>query len=180
MKVQVPFRLLFIEGDGYHLSVQLRINGKSAHAIIDTGASKTVFDQERIVHFVKGEQLAENDRLSTGLGTTTMQSQVVHLKKLQIGRLVMKDYSSVVLNLSHVNKTYETLGLQPIDGVLGSDILVQYKAVIDYAKKTLTLQETKKKAVKKTVAKKAASKKKKAVKKPAAKKKGTKKTARKK
>lgn len=176
MKVQVPFRLLFIEGDGYHLSVQLRINGKSAHAIIDTGASKTVFDQERIVHFVKGEQLAENDRLSTGLGTTTMQSQVVHLKKLQIGRLVMKDYSSVVLNLSHVNKTYETLGLQPIDGVLGSDILVQYKAVIDYAKKTLTLQETKKKVAKKKVA----ARKKKAVKKPAAKKKGTKKTARKK
>jgi hypothetical protein len=169
MKVQLPLRLLTIEGDGFHLSVKIKINGKAANAILDTGASKTVFDKTRIVRFLKKEQITEHDRLSTGLGTASMQSHVVPLRKLTLGKLDITGYSGVVLDLSHVNQTYEMIGLKPIDAVLGSDILNEYKAVIDFAKKTLSLevvretlrqaQGSRKKAKKRTVKKKPAKKK---------------------
>lgn len=177
MKISVPFRLLNIEGDGYHIAIHLRINGKSANAIIDTGASKTVFDKERITAFLKKEKLSDNDRLSTGLGTTSMQSHAVTLGNMHIGKLAVKNYASVILDLSHVNKTYEALGLLPIDGVLGSDLLETYRAVIDYGKKLLVLNSPAAKKAKKKTAKKAAKKTavkktvKKTVKKKAAKKK---------
>jgi predicted aspartyl protease len=157
MAIKIPIRLLNIEGDGFHLQVKIKINGKVANAILDTGASKTVFDKTRLDNFLKKEKVTEHDRMSTGLGTASMQSHVVVLSKMSIGKLDMLDYAGVVLDLSHVNQTYEMIGLKPIDAVVGSDILHQYKAVIDFSKKTLTLNlPAKKKAVKK---KKAAKKK---------------------
>ena len=45
-----------------------------------------------------------------------------------------------MLDLSHVNQSYEQIGLKPIDGVLGSDVLLKYNAVIDYEKKILKLK----------------------------------------
>lgn len=141
MAIKIPIRLLNIEGDGFHLQVTIKINGKTANAILDTGASKTVFDKERIALFLKKEKIAEHERLSTGLGTTTMQSQQVTLNKISIGKLEIIEYNGVVLDLSHVNQTYKLIGLKPIDGVLGSDLLEKYEAVINYKKKILELTE---------------------------------------
>ncbi|MCX6310300.1 MAG: retropepsin-like aspartic protease [Bacteroidetes bacterium] len=153
MMIKIPIHLLNIEGDGFHLQVKIKINGKVANAIIDTGASKTVFDKDRISHFLKKEKLTEQDRLSTGLGTASMQSHVVKIKKFSIGKLDVLDYDGVVLDLSHVNQTYQVIGLKPIEAVVGSDMLEQFNAVIDYGKKTLVLHSNvaKKKAPKKTV-----------------------------
>jgi hypothetical protein len=170
MKISVPFRLLNIEGDGYHIALNLRINGKAANAIIDTGASKTVFDKERITAFLKKEKLSDNERLSTGLGTTSMQSHVATLKSVSIGKLSIRNYDSVILDLSHVNKTYTVLGLKPIDGVLGSDILEKHRAIIDYGKKKLILHGVEPKKPAKRSPKKSSPKKKVALKKGAKKK----------
>ena len=140
MIIKIPIHLLNIEGDGFHLQVKININGKVANAIIDTGASKTVFDKERINHFLNKEKVTEHDRMSTGLGTASMQSHVVKLNKFSIGKLEILDYDGVVLDLSHVNQTYKMIGLNPIDAVVGSDVMEKFKAVIDYGKRTLILQ----------------------------------------
>jgi len=52
---------------------------------------------------------------------------------------MITDYNAAVLDLAHVNKSYERLEIEAIDGVLGGDILNDYKAVIDYDKKELVL-----------------------------------------
>ncbi|TND03492.1 MAG: putative aspartyl protease [Bacteroidetes bacterium] len=145
MITSVPIRFLKIEHDGFHLLIKTQINGKSASILIDTGASKTVFDKERLAKLIKTELIREHDRLSTGLGTTNMQSHQAVIKKFKLGDLVVENYMSVALDLSHVNETYARLGYKPIDGVLGSDILKEYKAVIDYEKKILKLKFSKKK-----------------------------------
>ncbi len=135
----IPLKLLKIENDGLHLSIRAKINGKAAHLLIDTGASKTVFDSNRIGKFVKEKSFDLNDQLSTGLGTNTMKSHIAVIKKISLGKVNIAGYKSVLLDLSHVNESYEKLGLKPIDGVLGSDLLSEYKAVIDYHKKALSL-----------------------------------------
>ncbi|HLC83538.1 MAG TPA: hypothetical protein VJI69_06890, partial [Bacteroidia bacterium] len=75
--------------------------------------------------------------LSSGLGTNTMQSEQVTVKKIKIGELEIENYKTILLDLSHVNQSYEQIGLKPVDGVLGSDILLKFNAVIDYEKKIL-------------------------------------------
>ena len=140
MKSTLPLTIQAIENDGYHLLTAILINGKKALVIIDTGASRSVFDETRIVDFIGHSNLTEHDKLSTGLGTNTMTSKKVMLEKLDLNGLVLNNYEATLLNLHHVNESYQKIELQPIDGILGGDILTDYKAVIDYKNATLTLE----------------------------------------
>ena len=51
MTSTIPFKVLDIGGEGYHLLLKIHINKKVANLIIDTGASKTVFDKTRIKRY---------------------------------------------------------------------------------------------------------------------------------
>src|ERR1035437_470321 len=90
----IPIKILKLD-DGFHLLVNIRINGKPARMLIDTGASKTVFDKNRISRFLKEEKFETHDKLSTGLGTSDMKSHLVVIKRLNIGKLEIKNYRSV-------------------------------------------------------------------------------------
>jgi hypothetical protein len=139
MITTIPFKILSIDKEGFHLMIKATINRKAANLIIDTGASKTVLDKARVEKFVGKNNFDAHDKLSSGLGTNTMESHVTTLKKFKLGNIEIIDYKTVLLDLSHVNNSYEQVGLKAVDGVLGSDILLEYKAVIDYEKKTLKL-----------------------------------------
>jgi predicted aspartyl protease len=136
----IDIDILTIEEDGSHLLCKGKINGKIIRLLIDTGASRTVFDQERIRQFVTDKSFVQNEKLSTGLGTNSMPTSTVTLKSFRIGGLKLTNFEAVLLDLQHVNTTYGTLGHAAIDGVLGNDILLKHKAVIDYRRKVLTLR----------------------------------------
>ncbi len=136
----IDLEVLTIEDDGSHLICKAKINGKNARILIDTGASRSVFDQERIRLFVNEKSFIQNEKLSTGLGTNSMPTSSVTLKSFKIGELKIDDFLAILLDLQHVNVTYGTLGHEAIDGVLGNDILLKHKAVIDYNKKILKLR----------------------------------------
>lgn len=138
-KTLIAIETLAIEDEGSHIMLKAKVNRKNAWLLIDTGASRTVFDQERIRNYVKDNTFILHDKLSTGLGTSSMQTSAVNIKSLQIGELTIHDFQTVLLDLTHVNIAYEKLGFNPIDGVLGNDILSKYKANISYKKLTLTL-----------------------------------------
>ncbi len=136
----IPLKFLAIEGDGTHLLIAIIINGKKANMLVDTGASRTVFDINRISKFTSKKKFGKNQQLSTGLGTNTMQSHNTILKKVKIGKLKIENFEAILLDLKHVNESYEKIGLGTIDGVLGGEILVSFKAVIDYGKKQMKLK----------------------------------------
>ena len=139
-KTALRIKLLSIEGDGFHLMLKIKVNGKIAIMLIDTGASKTVFDKNRIHNFVSETEFEKSEQLSTGLGTNSMESHVVTIRKITLGDLLIENYKAVLLDLSHVNVAYQKIKLPPIDGVIGSDILLTYKGIIDYGKKQLILK----------------------------------------
>ena len=135
----IPLIVFPIEDDGFHLKVKILINNQEAVLIVDTGASRSVFDETRIIRFIGNDRLVNQDRLSSGLGTNTMTSKKVRLDKLQLGKIKIEDYEATVLDLKHVNESYSKLDIDPVDGVLGGDIMEEYAAVIDYAKKEMKL-----------------------------------------
>jgi predicted aspartyl protease len=141
----IPFKVLSLDEEGFHLMVKLHINRKVANLIIDTGASKTVLDKTKAEKYVLNKNFALHNRLSSGLGTNTMESQTTVLKKIKLGEIEIENYTTVLLDLSHVNSSYEQLGLGQVDGVLGSDLLLKYNAIIDYEKKILKLKYSKSK-----------------------------------
>ena len=138
-KTSIKLKILNIENDGIHLMIHAYINAKKAVMIVDTGASKTVFDKERIKRFTGDEAITKNDKRSTGVGGNNIVSHETIVKSFRLGKLTIKNYMTVLLDLSHVNESYTMLGLPTIDGVLGSDILFSHKALIDYHKHQLNL-----------------------------------------
>jgi predicted aspartyl protease len=138
-KYIIKLKLIRIDKKGSHLSVSAKINGKKANMIVDTGASQTVLDKSRINNFIDHNKFEKVDSLSSGLGTNTMESHLVKIVKLKIGDLEINNEKMILLDLSHVNQSYEIMKKKAIDGVIGGDILKKYKARIDYAKKELVL-----------------------------------------
>lgn len=138
MVFHVPFTILPIDDVGFHIVIEAEMNGKPVRLIVDTGASKSAFDLTALERLDEKAELEPNEELSAGLGTTSMQSYFLEIDHFRLGDLVVEDYLAVALDLSNINTTYEHLGLGTIDGVLGGDLLVDYKAIIDYKKECLT------------------------------------------
>lgn len=137
---RINIDLITIEEEGFHLVMRAIVNDKEALLLIDTGASRTVFDKSRLTRFEKSKKMKNLDKVSTGLGTNTMETQSIILKKVELGQLTISGLEVMLLDLSHVNASYQKLNLLPIDGVIGSDLLVMYSAEISFEKKLLTLK----------------------------------------
>lgn len=139
--MQLPLEIVPIEEDGFHIFIQARINGRKARFLLDTGASRSVVDKDRIRSFFRNTepQLEKIEKFSTGLGTNSMESNTLILDILSFGRKSFRKYRTVALDLSHVNESYTLLGMRKIDGVLGGDLLLRMKAAIDYHHKIMTI-----------------------------------------
>lgn len=144
MKTIIPFKVLRIDESSFHLLIKVKVNNKVARLIIDTGASRSCFDLKEIKKFLEIKKLQTHDNLSSELGTNTMKSHSLILKKLQLGEIVIKNYEAVVIDMVHVNQSYNSIGLRAIDGVLGSDIMMLYNAEISYKKQQILLSQIKK------------------------------------
>jgi len=135
----VPLELINLHDDGFHLLVEVVVFGKKFNAVLDTGASKTVLDKTTVEKYISTEELRQSEKLSTGLGTSTMESHTVVLPFLKIGKLNLENFEAAVLDLSTISTAYELLNLPPVIGVLGGDILYGHGAVINYEKLLLKL-----------------------------------------
>ena len=149
MITKIPLQLINLKGDGFHLALNVLINHKKAFLILDTGASRTVLDINRMSRFSEDLDYQLNEEKSTGLGTNTMESNVFMMDSFCIGDMEIKNYEAVAIDMTHINQTYEMLKMSPIDGVLGGDIMMDFKAKIDYKTMTLSLNFAKSKYFKK-------------------------------
>ncbi len=138
-ETRVPLELVNLHDDGFHLLVEVVVFGQSFNVVLDTGASKTVFDKTVIEEHMKDAELLSSKLLSTGLGTNSMESHTIILPVLKIGKFKLKNFEAAVLDLSTISHAYSSLNLPPVIGVLGGDILKRYQAIINYKKLHLKL-----------------------------------------
>ena len=139
MKTIIPLHIRSIEEGNYHVFLRVKVGRYASNLLLDTGASKTVFDHQAILRFIRDKEIKEYDSQSVGLGSSGIKTEVAVIKNLRFGELKLKEFEVAVLDLSHVNHTYKQIKIEPIDGVLGSDFLMKYQAVINYKKAELQL-----------------------------------------
>jgi hypothetical protein len=135
----IPIRIKNIDKQGFHLFIKATINRKPLHLVLDTGASQTVFDHNRMAELLGRNDFEALEGVSTGIGSEKLKSHAVEVPKLKLGDLVIKKKTMVLLNLDHINQFYQSLGYPHIDGIIGCDLLKKHKAIVDVGKKTLTL-----------------------------------------
>ena len=137
--IEVPLQLLDIEGDGFHIMVKGMIHGKEANFLIDTGASRSVFDPKTISNFIDNIQFEKKEGLTAGVGSSDLESSTFRIDVFSIGEVEIFDYEAVALDLENIHEMYGKLGLPHIDGIIGGDLLKRYKSVINYKGKKVRL-----------------------------------------
>jgi predicted aspartyl protease len=113
-----------------HLSITAKINGVKGVFILDTGASNTCVSFEGIEKFQLFAEASETK--AAGAGATGMLTQISKRNNLQIGRWKTNLLNLVVFDMSHVNEALISYKTKPVDGIIGADILLKGKAIIDY------------------------------------------------
>ena len=115
------------------------IHGKEANFLIDTGASRSVFDPKTISNFIDDIQFEKKEGLTAGVGSSDLESATFIIDVFSIGEVEIYDYEAVALDLENIHEMYGKLGLPRIDGIIGGDLLKRYKSVINYKGKKLRL-----------------------------------------
>ena len=137
--IEVPIQLLDIEGEGFHIMVKGMIHGKEAHFLIDTGASRSVFDPVIVSRFIENLQFERKEGMTAGVGSSDLESSIFLIETLSIGALEIHDYEAVALDLSNIHEMYGKLGLPHIDGIVGGDLLKKHKATFNYRAQKMRL-----------------------------------------
>ena len=115
------------------------IHGKEARFLIDTGASRSVFDPNTMANFIENLQFEKKEGMTAGVGSSDLESATFTIDTFSIGALEIHDYEAVALDLENIHEMYGKLGLPHIDGIIGGDLLKRHKAVINYRSKKLRL-----------------------------------------
>ena len=121
-----------------HLLVKATINGVSGNFILDTGASNSCVGFESIDYF--NLTAGKSKTKASGAGATGMFTQLAKNNALQIGRWKTNDFHLVIFDLSHVNEALQQYKAKPVHGIIGADILLEGKAIIDYYNHCLYLK----------------------------------------
>jgi len=121
-----------------HLLIKATINGVKGNFILDTGASNSCVGFESIEKFQLATEKSATQ--AAGAGATGMFTQLSKNNQLQLGRWQEADFSLVVFDLTHVNMALTQHKAKPVDGIIGADVLLQGKAIIDYYNHCLYLK----------------------------------------
>ncbi|WP_338731910.1 retropepsin-like aspartic protease [Mangrovimonas cancribranchiae] len=121
-----------------HFEIRASINGVKGSFILDTGASSSCLDFESISRFKL--KAKDSEVRAAGAGASDMITQISKKNKVKIGKWKKEKVALILFSLTHVNTALINHNADPVDGIIGADILKKGKAVIDYEKKYLYLK----------------------------------------
>ena len=123
---KIPFKVSKTQ----HLLVKASINGVKGNFILDTGASNSCVGYESVLKFNLIAKDSHNK--ASGAGGNGFSTQLSKKNKLKLGTWKNKEFNLVIFDMSHVNVALTQFKAKPVDGILGADILIQGKSIIDY------------------------------------------------
>jgi hypothetical protein len=141
-KFFIPVKLVELDNQSFHLLIEARINDISLNLIIDTGASRTVFDKKILEGCFNGHEMELQNIQSAGIMADQIESKMAIADVFRIGNLELNKYPVIMIDLEAINKLYLKVAGEKIHGLLGSDFLLKMRAIIDYEKLVLILRKS--------------------------------------
>ncbi len=138
---KISFKVCELEGGGAHILVKTIVNKCKSYLLIDTGASNSIFDINNQI-FVDNEYDIEGDvNQASGFNSEIQNIKLGNIENLSIGYFRVKNLQTLFTSLEHVNSLYQKMKLPKILGIIGSDFLIKYNAIINFEEKYILLQK---------------------------------------
>jgi hypothetical protein len=123
---KIPFKVSKTQ----HLLIKATINGIKGNFILDTGASNSCIGFENVAYFNVSSKASKTT--ASGAGAVGMETHLSESNTLKLSRWETSDFTLVIFDMSHVNEALRQYKSKPVHGIIGADILLSGKAIIDY------------------------------------------------
>ena len=134
---EIPMQIFDIQGKGYHFFVNANYRNDKLNFLIDSGASLSLFDFSILEN--SEIQVAESGKTYEAQGVgNTVESYAKIFDKINISGKEIDNYEAVAIDLSEINQMFTQLKKQPLDGILGADILFKTNSIIDFQNQELS------------------------------------------
>src|SRR5687768_10020791 len=118
--------------------IAARIDGAHAILLVDSGATHTILDRDRMAR--RGVRSVEAPTYQVAsIGTFVAPIAVTSRAKLELGTLILQDVTLLVVDLQALCRSRLNQGACAIDGILGADLLTQHRAAIAFSEPALYL-----------------------------------------
>jgi len=132
--IQIPIKLTKTN----HMVVKVKLNGVKGRFILDTGASNSCVGLQEVEMF--NIETRESEVKAAGAGAVGMETLKSQGNKLKMGSWKSIKCDLVIFDMSHVNQALIEHNAKTINGIIGSDILIEGKGFIDYKKQCFYLK----------------------------------------
>jgi hypothetical protein len=121
-----------------HLQLVGQLGGRTIDILVDTGAASTVID----LNYCKERQISVRDtgRIGGGAGGVTLPIHALGDVTLALDGSPLRSDGIFAIDMSHVNQGLVMKGANRVHAVLGADVLLYHRAVINYATRSLFLK----------------------------------------
>jgi hypothetical protein len=137
--IEIPFKIIELDDQqNIMLIIEAFAGEYPIRLVIDTGASHSCLSKKSVKHLT--DKTTVKVDVVVGIGRGRLKNKLLHVPNFKIGDLEIQNYPFLILPLAHINKMLSSVGLETIDGFLGSDILYAHKAKIDYDSRIIQLQ----------------------------------------
>ncbi len=127
-----------------YIGIRMQINEKKVHLILDSGQPVTHLDPERTKHLqLKWKAVGKEEEKNKPRGAASTTDYAATISSLEVGGIKSGEMLVGGHDLSDVNRTLKAYFDPPIDGELGSDVLMKYRAIIDFSTLDLYLRPRK-------------------------------------
>ncbi len=140
MTAKIPIEIISVDNDGHHIITKGKVDNNETYLIIDTGASRSVFNLSVLNIKTKEDKIKyQNYYSAVTLTPDEIPSATGIISELQLQELKIYNFEVTLIDLKHINELYRKTTGKEIGGLIGNDLLIKYKAVIDYSNKILLL-----------------------------------------
>lgn len=138
-RYEIPLNLVELEESNYHILVNSTIfAGEVCRWVVDTGASKSVFDAS-LSSFYKELEMDVPEIQSAGIGEGLVKTGIGIIPDIDFEAFQLSDFPVALIDFSQINKLYKRYAHVQIQGLLGSDFLLEHKAIINYRTMKMSL-----------------------------------------
>ncbi|HYW95141.1 MAG TPA: retropepsin-like aspartic protease [Bacteroidales bacterium] len=138
-RYQLPLDIIELDSNSCHILIEATINNLPCNLIIDTGASRTVFDRNFFEDQVEVLKVMTDDLRTAGIMADNIETVFARADSFSLSRFTMRDVRILLIDLYGINDVYESVTGRSIHGLVGSDFLYRHGAVIDFENRTLSL-----------------------------------------
>ena len=128
-------KLIFLETK--HYLIEAKVNDIEGKFILDTGASNSCIctsleDKFKVIS-------KESKEKASSANSEITQTKISKSNTIQIGKWEDK-INLITFDMSHINTALCEKQIDPIDGIIGADILKRSKSILDYKSNNLYLK----------------------------------------